>query len=279
MFGLIETCPHLGVGIANAEERELINHEPGYDLGLASALHVNLDGQQILLPDQKCEQPNLLPIKLIVHVTQPLVFVVVVALRLVAKQDDGTATGLGARRLDLVDEPDSLAGIGTFVRIWIADRLQQICKKGAFRVKRLVLSLRLVSSDSWIGLCEKQYCRRYKKYVHSLKLSLRQIPIAGMSAMVDYAGKTMSVTDALTGEVRQVQIFVGVLASSSYTFCEATESQRLHDWIRTPTKPRQRNALQTPAGKAGIELSRLSLVQTVDDYDALPPWNMLATQR
>ncbi|RMS41859.1 ISPsy14, transposase, partial [Pseudomonas amygdali pv. photiniae] len=48
---------------------------------------------------------------------------------------------------------------------------------------------------------------------------------------VDYAGQTVPIIDRRTGEIRQAQIFVAVLGASSYTFAEATWSQKLPDWL------------------------------------------------
>jgi hypothetical protein len=70
-------------GIANAMEGEFVDHQARHDLGLAGALQIDLDGQQILLADQKCEQPDLQPVEMIVHIAQPFVLVVVVALCLI----------------------------------------------------------------------------------------------------------------------------------------------------------------------------------------------------
>ena len=78
-----------------------------------------------------------------------------------------------------------------------------------------------------------QFCKRYRQHKQSLRISMRQTYIDGELALVDYAGPTMVVHDAQTGEVRTAQIFVGVLGGSSYTFCEATWSQTLPDWIES----------------------------------------------
>jgi transposase len=43
----------------------------------------------------------------------------------------------------------------------------------------------------------------------------------------------MEVHDPQTGACRTAQIFIGVLGGSSYTFCEATWSQKLQDWIES----------------------------------------------
>jgi transposase len=60
---------------------------------------------------------------------------------------------------------------------------------------------------------------------------MRQEHRAGEKLFVDYAGQTVSVIDRHTGEIRQTQIFVAVLGASSYTFAEATWSQKLPDWL------------------------------------------------
>jgi transposase len=60
---------------------------------------------------------------------------------------------------------------------------------------------------------------------------MRQHHVAGERVFVDYAGDTVEVIDGATGEVRTVQIFVGVLGASNYTYVEATWTQSLPDWI------------------------------------------------
>ena len=60
---------------------------------------------------------------------------------------------------------------------------------------------------------------------------MRQIHRAGEKLFIDYAGPTMSVVCASTGEIRTAQIFVAVLGASNYTFAEATWSQSLPDWL------------------------------------------------
>jgi transposase len=47
---------------------------------------------------------------------------------------------------------------------------------------------------------------------------------------VDYAGPTVPVLDADTGELRDAAIFVGVLGASSYTYAEAHFGQTLPNW-------------------------------------------------
>jgi transposase len=81
------------------------------------------------------------------------------------------------------------------------------------------------------GFSYSWFCERYKEWASRLKLSLRQVHVAGDKLFVDYSGHTMEVIDALTGEVLTVQIFVAVLGASNYTYAEATLTQSLPDWI------------------------------------------------
>ena len=76
-----------------------------------------------------------------------------------------------------------------------------------------------------------QYCDRYLHWLKKQKRSMRQQHKAGEKLFVDYAGKTMPIVWHATGEVRFAEIFVAVMGASNYTFCEATWSQKLPDWI------------------------------------------------
>lgn len=76
-----------------------------------------------------------------------------------------------------------------------------------------------------------QYCFLYKDWLKKQKRSMRQTHKAGDKLFVDYAGPTVPIVCVHTGEVRQAQIFVAVLGASNYTFCEATWTQQLADWL------------------------------------------------
>lgn len=81
------------------------------------------------------------------------------------------------------------------------------------------------------GFSYSWFCERYKEWAGRLKLSLRQVHVAGDKLFVDYSGHTMEVTDGLTGELLTAQIFFAVLGASNYTYAEATFTQSLPDWI------------------------------------------------
>ena len=76
-----------------------------------------------------------------------------------------------------------------------------------------------------------QFCLLYHRFAASLKRSMRQIHLAGDKLFIDYAGPTVPIISAATGEISRAQIFVAVLGASSYTYAEASLTQQLHDWI------------------------------------------------
>jgi transposase len=81
------------------------------------------------------------------------------------------------------------------------------------------------------GYQYSQFCELYRRFSGKLKLWMRQEHRAGEKLFVDYAGDTVDVVNPKTGEIRAAQIFVAVLGASNYSYCEATWSQSLPDWI------------------------------------------------
>ncbi|HVT58220.1 MAG TPA: IS21 family transposase [Thermoanaerobaculia bacterium] len=81
------------------------------------------------------------------------------------------------------------------------------------------------------GYQYSRFCDLYREWRGRLDLCMRQVHRPGEKLFVDYAGSTVPVIDAGTGEVREAQIFVAVWGASNYTFAEATWSQGLSDWI------------------------------------------------
>ena len=75
------------------------------------------------------------------------------------------------------------------------------------------------------------FCIKYRAWAVALKRSMRQTHIAGERLFVDYAGQTVPVIDAASGEIRRAQIFVAVLGASNYTYACATATQSAADWV------------------------------------------------
>ena len=76
-----------------------------------------------------------------------------------------------------------------------------------------------------------RFCERYQAWKGTSEPRMRQVHQGGDKLFVDYAGLTAPVVDRTTGEHRQAQIFVATLGASSYTYAEATWTQRVPDWI------------------------------------------------
>lgn len=76
-----------------------------------------------------------------------------------------------------------------------------------------------------------QFCERYREWRKKLGVSLRQVHRAGEKAFVDFSGKKPRIVDRVTGEVREVELFVMTLGASNYTYAEATLTQKLADFV------------------------------------------------
>ena len=75
------------------------------------------------------------------------------------------------------------------------------------------------------------FCEKYQQWAKRLKRSMRQTHQAGDKLFVDYAGQTVPVVNASTGEITRAQVFVAVLGASNYTYACATATQTAADWV------------------------------------------------
>lgn len=80
------------------------------------------------------------------------------------------------------------------------------------------------------GYQYSQFCELYRQWRKKLDRSMRQEHRAGEKFFVDYSGQTVPIVDRQTGEIREAQLFVGVMGSSNQTYAEATWTQSLADW-------------------------------------------------
>ncbi|MEX2535182.1 MAG: IS21 family transposase [Trueperaceae bacterium] len=81
------------------------------------------------------------------------------------------------------------------------------------------------------GFAYSKFCDGLRVWRGQQGLSMRQTHLAGEKAFVDYAGPTIGIVDAATGEVWEAQVFVGALGASHYTYAEASWTQGLEDWV------------------------------------------------
>ena len=82
------------------------------------------------------------------------------------------------------------------------------------------------------GYGYSRFCDLYGEWRRSVTATMRQTHAAGEKLFVDFAGDTVPVFDAVTGQARDAKIFVAVLGASNYTYAEARFSEGLPDWIR-----------------------------------------------
>jgi transposase len=78
------------------------------------------------------------------------------------------------------------------------------------------------------GYGYSQFCELYRRWAGRLRPSMHH---AGEKLFVDFSGKRPSIVNGKTGELVAVELFVGVLGASCYTYAEATATQKLHDWV------------------------------------------------
>jgi transposase len=81
------------------------------------------------------------------------------------------------------------------------------------------------------GYGYSRFCDLYGEWRRGITATMRQSHAAGEKLFVDFAGDTVPVFDALTGEARECKIFVAVLGASNYTYAEARFSEALPEWI------------------------------------------------
>jgi transposase len=83
------------------------------------------------------------------------------------------------------------------------------------------------------GFKSSQFRTHYKTWSKRVNPVMHMTHKAGDKMYVDYAGKTLSIVDKLSGEVKEVQFFVAILGASQYTYCEASYSQKKEDFIQS----------------------------------------------
>lgn len=81
------------------------------------------------------------------------------------------------------------------------------------------------------GYQYSRFCDLYGRFAGFLAPSMRQVHRAGERIFVDFSGKKPHLVDPRSGEVIAVDLFVGVLGASGYTYVEAVASQDLPCWI------------------------------------------------
>lgn len=81
------------------------------------------------------------------------------------------------------------------------------------------------------GYSYSQFNYHFQVWRDSLNLTMHIEHKAGDKMFIDFTGKKMSITDRITGESREVEIFISVLGASQLTYVEAVMSQKKEDFI------------------------------------------------
>lgn len=81
------------------------------------------------------------------------------------------------------------------------------------------------------GVKYSQFKKFFAKWKSSISPTMRIEHKAGDKLYIDFAGKKLTIIDKLTGEKKQVEVFVAILGASQLTFVEAVMTQQKEDFI------------------------------------------------
>lgn len=76
-----------------------------------------------------------------------------------------------------------------------------------------------------------QFTHHYNIWAKKLEPSGKLDHKAGQKLFVDYTGKKLHIVNRDTGELQPVDVFVGILPCSQYTYVEASENQQRHNLL------------------------------------------------
>jgi len=76
-----------------------------------------------------------------------------------------------------------------------------------------------------------QFCHHYKIWSKTQEPTLHREHNAGDKLFVDFAGKKFRFVNSITGEIRYLEVFVGILGASQLTYAEAVESQQQEHFL------------------------------------------------
>lgn len=81
------------------------------------------------------------------------------------------------------------------------------------------------------GYGYSQFCYHLSRHTDARRPSMVLTHHPADKLFIDFAGKTLSITDQLTGEITQCQVFIACLPYSDYSFVMAVPSQTIADFI------------------------------------------------
>ena len=86
------------------------------------------------------------------------------------------------------------------------------------------------------GYSHSQFGHHFKLWRDRVKSSGKLDHKAAEQLYVDFTGKKLEIVDKYTGEITKVEVFVGILPCSQYTFVTAVKTQQREDFIHAVTK-------------------------------------------
>jgi transposase len=105
----------------------------------------------------------------------------------------------------------------------------------AVELKRPAMSLQILWDEYRAahpdGYGYSRFCDLFREFERRLSPVMRHSHVAGNKVFVDYSGKRVPIVDPDTGEITEVELFVGVLGASNLTFATLTPTQQLSHWI------------------------------------------------
>ena len=81
------------------------------------------------------------------------------------------------------------------------------------------------------GYNYSQFCYHFQQWKRGQEVTMHFDHTPGDKLFVDYTGKKLKLVDEHSGEVQEVEVFVGILGASQYTYVEATYSQQKADFL------------------------------------------------
>ena len=82
------------------------------------------------------------------------------------------------------------------------------------------------------GYSYSQFCYHFQMWQNMSEITMHIEHKAGDKLFVDFTGKKLSITDRITGEMKDVEGFVAILGASQLIYFEAAMSQKKEEWIR-----------------------------------------------
>ena len=81
------------------------------------------------------------------------------------------------------------------------------------------------------GYNYSRFCDYFRRWRKGGDVAMHLEHVAGDKLFVDFAGKKLKVRLLSQGQVAELEVFVGILPASGYTYAEAVESQQKEDFI------------------------------------------------